>query len=149
MTSPTSRFGEVCQDGLACKKPGECKARGKCAVFGDAPPFHRQARDELARSKRHGPDSRTIDALEYALQKLAAAERDFIQAHRKLSALSESGFTKEDAAKLVERKAKALTNEYCRGDSGPGGYVWINKEAEWQVILLEELAEEMRNAKGI
>lgn len=58
-------------------------------------------------------------------------------------------FTREDAAKIIERKAKALTDEYCRGDSGPGGYVWINKEAEWQVILLEELAEEIRNAKGI
>ena len=24
----------VCQDGIACKKPGECEARDKCAVFG-------------------------------------------------------------------------------------------------------------------
>lgn len=58
-------------------------------------------------------------------------------------------FTREDAAKIVERKAKALTEEYCHGDSGPGGYVWSNKEAEWQVILLEELAEEFRDVKRV
>jgi hypothetical protein len=58
---------------------------------------------------------------------------------------SSIAFTKEDAAKIVERKARALTEEYCHGDSGPGGYTWTNKEAEWQVILLEELAEEFRN----
>lgn len=56
---------------------------------------------------------------------------------------------REDAAKIIERKARALTEEYCHGDAGPGGYVWTNKEAEWQVILLEELAEEIRNAKGL
>jgi len=56
---------------------------------------------------------------------------------------------REQLAKIIERKAQALTEEYCRGDTGPGGYVWTNKEAEWQVILLEELAEEIRNAKGI
>lgn len=32
-------YGEVCQDGIACKKPGECKARNKCAVFGEIPPL--------------------------------------------------------------------------------------------------------------
>jgi hypothetical protein len=53
--------------------------------------------------------------------------------------------TREDMAKLIERKAKALTEEYCHGDAGPGGYVWSNKGAEWQVLLLEELAEEIRN----
>ena len=58
---------------------------------------------------------------------------------------SSIAFTKEDAAKIVERKARALTEEYCHGDSGPGGYTWTDKEAEWQVILLEELAEEFRN----
>ena len=58
---------------------------------------------------------------------------------------SSIAFTKEDAAKIVERKARALTDEYCHGDTGPGGYTWSNKEAEWQVILLEELAEEFRN----
>lgn len=62
---------------------------------------------------------------------------------------SATGFSREDAAKLVERKARALTDEYCHGDGGPDGYTWTNKEAEWQVILLEELAEEFRNAKRV
>jgi hypothetical protein len=62
-----------------------------------------------------------------------------------LSSTRTSILTREDAAKIVERKAKALTDEYCHGDTGPGGYTWSNKEAEWQVILLEELAEEFRN----
>lgn len=62
-----------------------------------------------------------------------------------IAAPSETAFTKEDAAKIVERKARALQDEYCHGDTGPGGYTWSNKEAEWQCILLEELAEEFRN----
>ena len=52
--------------------------------------------------------------------------------------------TRERAAAIIERKARALTDEFCHGDTGPGGYTWSNKEAEWQVILLEELAEEIR-----
>ena len=65
--------------------------------------------------------------------------------HDRATERSSIAFTKEDAAKIVERKARALTEEYCHGDGGPDGYTWTNKEAEWQVILLEELAEEFRN----
>lgn len=59
-------------------------------------------------------------------------------------AFSATAFTREEAAKVVERKANGLRDEYCHGDSGPDGYTWTNKEAEWQVILLDELAEELR-----
>ena len=55
-------------------------------------------------------------------------------------------FTREDAAKIVERKAQALADEpnnaYVEGDTG--AMVWTNREAEWQAILLDELAEEFR-----
>ena len=37
---------------------------------------------ELSRACLHGPDLRTIDALESALGRVAAAERDFIQVHK-------------------------------------------------------------------
>jgi hypothetical protein len=70
---------------------------------------------------------------------------EWVALKRAISAPSSIAFTKEDAAKIVERKARALTEEYCHGDGGPDGYTWTNKEAEWQVILLEELAEEFRN----
>lgn len=53
----------------------------------------------------------------------------------------------EECAKLIDRKGQDLTNEYCHGDAGPDGYTWTNKEAEWQVILLDELLEEMRALK--
>lgn len=53
----------------------------------------------------------------------------------------------EELAKIIDRKGKSLTEEYCHGDAGPDGYTWTNKEAEWQVILLGELVEEFRALK--
>ena len=90
--------------------------------------------DELGAPKAEKVDSLTMELSRVGrIKRLAQSETRTV--------------SREDAATIIERKAKALTEEYCRGDTGPGGYVWTNKEAEWQVILLEELAEEMRNVK--
>lgn len=72
-----------------------------------------------------------------------------LQQEREAASRSEIPFTREDAAKIVERKAEALSadpeNGYVEGDTN--AFIWTNTEAEWQHILLEELAEEFRNAK--
>lgn len=51
-----------------------------------------------------------------------------------------------ELTKRVERKAQALAddpeNGYVEGDTN--AFIWTNSEAEWQNILLDELAEEFR-----
>lgn len=83
----------------------------------------------------------------YVEVQIGAETWDAIQDWKRAVGTASETKERTDAATIIERKARALTEEYCRGDSGPGGYVWTNKEAEWQVILLEELAEEIRNVK--
>lgn len=71
-----------------------------------------------------------------------------LEAVARTAARSARSMAIEDCAKIIDRKGQALTDEYCHGDAGPDGYTWTNKEAEWQVILLGELADEMRAADG-
>lgn len=52
----------------------------------------------------------------------------------------------EELTKRIQRKAQALAddpeNGYVEGDTN--AFIWTNSEAEWQSILLDELAEEFR-----
>jgi len=47
-----------------------------------AEPTPRFRGTELERARIHGPDTRTVDALEWTTQRAEAAERDFIQVHK-------------------------------------------------------------------
>jgi len=48
----------------------------------DCDASHKAATDALQMARIHGPDVRTIDALEETLARVKAAERDFIQVHK-------------------------------------------------------------------
>ena len=110
------------------------------------PPLH-LTRDQIeavfvTRSAKY-PDCVVVDADDFAQLKALAI-------HAATSASENDARTAaiEECVKVIDRKGQALTNEYCHGDAGPDGYTWTNKEAEWQVILLGELADEFRALKG-
>lgn len=64
---------------------------------------------ELERAKLHGPDTRTIDALEVATACARAAERDFVQVHRNCIAARER-------ADDIERQRDALRDKLAEAE---------------------------------
>jgi DNA repair exonuclease SbcCD ATPase subunit len=79
---------------------------------------------EFERARLHGPDVRTIDALNSALQRVGAAERDFLQVHenciaaRKRAEAAESKLASAVAAEragINERVAQLTAHRACCG----------------------------------
>ena len=139
--SATTKRGFLCvEDGdfFCDEQCAECKAIEERERTGIPPEDKAPSVADMIPKWFEG-DGREHEALAEAL-----AQIRILEAKLGTQSETEAPFSREDAAAIVERKARALTGEYCRGDTGPGGYVWTNKEAEWQVILLEELAEEIR-----
>ncbi len=62
------------------------------------------AADEIERAKLHGPDQRTLDALDITLARALAAERDFTQVHRNCIEARERAETAE--RKLAQAQAE-------------------------------------------
>ena len=94
------------------------------------------------------PSIRDQGDLDAALDSCVKWCRDRLDAQTLYVPLPSRDDVIEECVKVIDRKGQALTNEYCHGDAGPDGYTWTNKEAEWQVILLGELADEFRALKG-
>ena len=74
---------------------------------------------ELERARLRGPDVRTIDALHSALQRVGAAEGDFMQVHKNCITARERALAAESAlaALRIERDEAVRKNEPRLGGS--------------------------------
>lgn len=106
--------------------------------------------DSALSARGPSEDHRILEAAYESLKaRMVGAETYICELERNAATRSTKlAFTHEDAAKIVERKSQALAddphNGYVEGDTN--AFIWTNKEAEWQSILLDELAEEFRAA---
>ncbi len=72
----------------------------------DCDASHRAATNALQLARIHGPDVRTIDALEETLARVKAAERDFIQVHKNCIEARERAEKAESALARLTRSAE-------------------------------------------
>lgn len=75
--SPSAEPTSVIPDGWRLVRDAPPLTTGRAEM-----PVECDATRELDRARIHGPDARTIDALQSALERVAAAERDFTQVHK-------------------------------------------------------------------
>ncbi len=75
--SPSAEPTSVIPDGWRLVRDAPPLTTGRAEM-----PVECDATRELDRARIHGPDARTIDALENTLERVAAAERDFMQVHK-------------------------------------------------------------------
>ena len=77
-------------------------------------PLSKLVGDEIERAKLHGPDLRTLDALESTLERAQAAERDFIQVHKNcIEAREALAQSQKEVAELREA-LKDMLDDYCK-----------------------------------